>query len=704
MARFFSLSAGLTGLATIVSPRLPTNKKITDPERLARIQKQFPFLTLTKSPVLTSYQKQPDGTYALKIQLTGRGEMHCIAESQQEAIGFARKAWVRRKDNFVPVRIGEITVLSKTRKEKEDEVLYRKLEAQYYLEQRRRQKQKANEEAALRHRQIEIARFQDKTHPKPLTPKAFRKLVDVIFDLAESKQGARALKIAGLTLGILALDAQLRAMHMAFAATPSGYMDPSQNSLLRHLLGQSNIRRLLGYSPRLLHRNPSDQVYAPHDVISYLQTNTDALPRLARANGDRQIEQAILLDQSPEGRAYLADLSKKTGIQDPSFVDLLQHPTLTDYVATTYDDHLRERLDMPAPVRTYPDTLVPLEAVLLPDATRMLAEDALHPDPEQPSEQAAFRKDLREAILTPSPVPPLARALARTRLTEEQESLPDDDIEKHFLDGIVARDVVRDAIASMRVLQQEENTMDEERREGRLIEAERAIALLRENNGRIAPLAYWNQDLVGEQARILDESREGRDYLRQLHRKTGIENLSFEKILKAPSVSAYVAGVYEDDLAKRNAEALAQKEGQEALREIQNDCGGVPVTYDDLLTKDAPLILAEDAVTKHLGHSMEEEGFYQDLRDLIEQPRKTRDERNGTPAPLMEAMGRMNVRGVLPETQQDVFGTLGLQELAKGITDAAQKLGDTLTNQTYREIHTVKTRTVTTITRTSWEE
>ena len=703
MARFFSLSAGLTGLATVVSSRLPTNKTITDPKLSACIRNQFPFLTLTKTPVLTSYQKQPDGTYALKIQLTGRGKMYCIAESPQEAIGFARKKWLNRKDGFVPVRIGEITVLPRTKKEKEDEALYRKLEAQYYLEQRRRQKQKANEEAARRRRQIEIARFQDKTHPKPLTPKAFRKLVDVLFDLAESRQGARALKIAGLALGILALDAQLRAMHMAFAATPNGYMDPSQNSLLRHLLGQRNIRRLLGHSPRLLHRNPSDQIYAPHDVISYLQTNPDALLRLARANGDRQIEQAMLLDQSLEGKAYLADLSRKTGIQDPSFVNLLQHPTLTDYVATTYDDCLRERLDVSAPVRTYPDTLVPLEVVLLPDATRMLAEDALHPDPEQSSEQAAFRKNLREAILTPAPEPPLARALARTRMTEEQESLPNDDIEKHFLDGIVARDVARDAIASMRVLQQEENTMDEERREGRIIEAERAIALLRENNGRIAPLAYWNQDLVGEQARILDESREGRDYLRQLHRKTGIENLSFEKILKAPSVSAYVAGIYEDDLAKRNAEALTRKEGPNALREIQNDCG-VPVTYDDLLTKDAPLMLAEDAVTNHPGRSMEEEGFYQDLRDLIEQPKHTRDERNGTPAPVMEAMGRMNVRGVLPETQQDVFGTLGLQELARGITDAAQKLGDTLTNQTYREIHTVKTRTATTITRTSWEE
>lgn len=702
MARFFSLSAGLTGLATVFSPALPKDKIIRDPELSARIQKQFLFLTFTKVPVITSYQKQPDGTYALKIQLTGRGEMHCIAESPKEAVDFARKKWVSRKGNFVPIHIGEISVLPETRKEKEKEALYRKLEAQYYLERKRRQKKMAKEEAARRHRQEEIAKFQDKTQPRKLTPKAFQKLVDVLFDLAESKQGARALKIAGLTLGILALDAQLRAMHMAFAATPNGYMDPSQSSLLRHLLGQRNIRRLLGYSPRLLRHNPNDQVYAPHDVLSYIQTNPDALPHLAGANGDRQIEQAMLLDQSPEGRAYLADLSRKTGIANPSFVDLLQQPTVTDYVAKTYDDRLRERLEYPVPVRTYPDTLVPLEAVLLPDATRTLAEDALHPDPDQSSEQAAFRKNLRDAILSTPPEPPLVRAMERTRLTGNEELLPDDDIERHFLDGIVARDVARDAIASMRVLQQEEDAMDEERREGRLIEAERAIALLRENNGRIAPLAYWNQNLVGEQARLLDESREGRNYLRQLSRKTGIEDLSFQEILKAPSVSAYVAGVYEDDLARRNAEVLTQQEGQDALREIQKDCAA-PVNYDDLLTKDAPLVLAEDAIT-HLSKSREEEDFYQDMRDLIEQPRHTRDERNGTPAPVMEAMGRMNVRGVLPETQQDVFGTLGFPDLARGITGAAQKLGNMLTNQTYREIHTVKTRTVTTITRTSWEE
>lgn len=707
MARFFSLSTGLTGLATVFSPVLPKDKAITNQELVARIKKQFPYLTFTKTPVLTSYQKQPDGTYALKIQLSGKAETHCIAETPKEAIAFARRKWVTPRKDFLPVHLEDAVILPETKKDKEKEALYRRLEAQYYLEKRRQKKQKEKEEAERKRRQKEIAKFQDKTHPRDLTPKAFKKLVDVLFTLAESKQGARALKVAGLTLGILALDAQLRAMHMAFAATPNGYamQDPTQNSLLRHLLGQRNIRRLLGYSPRLLQRNPADQVYAPRDVLPYLQTNPDALERLARANGDRQIEQAMLLDRSPEGRAYLEDLSKRTGIENPSFVDLLQQPTVTDYVARTYDDRLQERENL-APTQAYPDTVVPLDAVLLPSATRTLAEDALRPDPEQTQEQADFRQNLRAAILAPSLEPPLVRAMERTRWQEEemQEDLEDTTNQKHFLDGLVAKDVARDAIESMRVLQQEENAPDEERQEGRLLEADRAIAILRENNDRIAPLAYINKDLISEQARVLDESREGRDYLRQLRRKTGIENPSFEEILKAPSVPAYVAGVYEDDLAMRNQEALARKEGQDALQAVQKACDVPTASYDDLLSKDAPLTLAEDALSKSSKNSMEQENFYQDMRDLIEQPKSGREELGGIHAPLMEAMGRMNVRGVFPETQESVFSSLGIEDFAKGIVGAAQKLGDTLTNQTYREIHTVKTRTTTTITRTSWDE
>lgn len=707
MARFFSLSTGLTGLATVFSPVLPKDKAITNQELVARIKKQFPYLTFTKTPVLTSYQKQPDGTYALKIQLSGKTETHCIAETPKEAIAFARRKWVTPRKDFLPVHLEDAVILPETKKDKEREALYRRLEAQYYLEKRRQKKQKEKEEAERKRRQKEIAKFQDKTHPRDLTPKALKKLVDVLFTLAESKQGARALKVAGLTLGILALDAQLRAMHMAFAATPNGYamQDPTQNSLLRHLLGQRNIRRLLGYSPRLLQRNPADQVYAPRDVLPYLQTNPDALEHLARANGDRQIEQAMLLDRSPEGRAYLEDLSKRTGIENPSFVDLLQQPTVTDYVARTYDDRLQERENL-APTQAYPDTIVPLDAVLLPSATRTLAEDALRPDPEQTQEQADFRQNLRAAILVPSLEPPLVRAMERTRWQEEemQEDLEDTTNQKHFLDGLVAKDVARDAIESMRVLQQEENAPDEERQEGRLLEADRAIAILRENNDRIAPLAYINKDLISEQARVLDESREGRDYLRQLRRKTGIENPSFEEILKAPSVPAYVAGVYEDDLAMRNQEALARKEGQDALQTVQKACDTPTASYDDLLSKDAPLTLAEDALSKSSKNSMEQENFYQDMRDLIEQPKSGREELGGIHAPLMEAMGRMNVRGVFPETQESVFSSLGIEDFAKGIVGAAQKLGDTLTNQTYREIHTVKTRTTTTITRTSWDE
>ena len=707
MARFFSLSTGLTGLATVFSPVLPKDKAITNQELVARIKKQFPYLTFTKTPVLTSYQKQPNGTYALKIQLSGKTETHCIAETPKEAIAFARRKWVTPRKDFLPVHLEDAVILPETKKDKEREALYRRLEAQYYLEKRRQKKQKEKEEAERKRRQKEIAKFQDKTHPRDLTPKALKKLVDVLFTLAESKQGARALKVAGLTLGILALDAQLRAMHMAFAATPNGYamQDPTQNSLLRHLLGQRNIRRLLGYSPRLLQRNPADQVYAPRDVLPYLQTNPDALEHLARANGDRQIEQAMLLDRSPEGRAYLEDLSKRTGIENPSFVDLLQQPTVTDYVARTYDDRLQERENL-APTQAYPDTIVPLDAVLLPSATRTLAEDALRPDPEQTQEQADFRQNLRAAILVPSLEPPLVRAMERTRWQEEemQEDLEDTTNQKHFLDGLVAKDVARDAIESMRVLQQEENAPDEERQEGRLLEADRAIAILRENNDRIAPLAYINKDLISEQARVLDESREGRDYLRQLRRKTGIENPSFEEILKAPSVPAYVAGVYEDDLAMRNQEALARKEGQDALQTVQKACDTPTASYDDLLSKDAPLTLAEDALSKSSKNSMEQENFYQDMRDLIEQPKSGREELGGIHAPLMEAMGRMNVRGVFPETQESVFSSLGIEDFAKGIVGAAQKLGDTLTNQTYREIHTVKTRTTTTITRTSWDE
>lgn len=707
MARFFSLSTGLTGLATVFSPVLPKDKAITNQELVARIKKQFPYLTFTKTPVLTSYQKQPDGTYALKIQLSGKTETHCIAETPKEAIAFARRKWVTPRKDFLPVHLEDAVILPETKKDKEREALYRRLEAQYYLEKRRQKKQKEKEEAERKRRQKEIAKFQDKTHPRDLTPKALKKLVDVLFTLAESKQGARALKVAGLTLGILALDAQLRAMHMAFAATLNGYamQDPTQNSLLRHLLGQRNIRRLLGYSPRLLQRNPADQVYAPRDVLPYLQTNPDALEHLARANGDRQIEQAMLLDRSPEGRAYLEDLSKRTGIENPSFVDLLQQPTVTDYVARTYDDRLQERENL-APTQAYPDTIVPLDAVLLPSATRTLAEDALRPDPEQTQEQADFRQNLRAAILVPSLEPPLVRAMERTRWQEEemQEDLEDTTNQKHFLDGLVAKDVARDAIESMRVLQQEENAPDEERQEGRLLEADRAIAILRENNDRIAPLAYINKDLISEQARVLDESREGRDYLRQLRRKTGIENPSFEEILKAPSVPAYVAGVYEDDLAMRNQEALARKEGQDALQTVQKACDTPTASYDDLLSKDAPLTLAEDALSKSSKNSMEQENFYQDMRDLIEQPKSGREELGGIHAPLMEAMGRMNVRGVFPETQESVFSSLGIEDFAKGIVGAAQKLGDTLTNQTYREIHTVKTRTTTTITRTSWDE
>lgn len=707
MARFFSLSTGLTGLATVFSPVLPKDKAITNQELVARIKKQFPFLTFTKTPVLTSYQKQSDGTYALKIQLSGKAETHCIAETPKEAIALARRRWVTPRKDFLPVHLEDAVILPETKKDKEKEALYRRLEAQYYLEKRRQKKQKEKEEVERKRRQKEIAKFQDKTHPRDLTPKAFKKLVDVLFTLAESKQGARALKVAGLTLGILALDAQLRAMHMAFAATPNGYamQDPTQNSLLRHLLGQRNIRRLLGYSPRLLQRNPADQVYAPRDVLPYLQTNPDALEHLARANGDRQIEQAMLLDRSPEGRAYLEDLSKRTGIENPSFVDLLQQPTVTDYVARTYDDRLQERENL-APTRVYPDTIVPLDAVLLPSATRTLAEDALRPDPEQTQEQADFRQNLRAAILTPSLEPPLVRAMERTRWQEEemQEDLEDTANQKHFLDGLVAKDVARDAIESMRVLQQEENAPDEERQEGRLLEADRAIAILRENNDRIAPLAYINKDLISEQARVLDESREGRDYLRQLRRKTGIENPSFEEILKAPSVPAYVAGVYEDDLAMRNQETLARKEGQDALQTVQKACDTPTASYDDLLSKDAPLTLAEDALSKSSKNSMEQENFYQDMRDLIEQPKSGHEELGGIHAPLMEAMGRMNVRGVFPETQESVFSSLGIEDFAKGIVGAAQKLGDTLTNQTYREIHTVKTRTTTTITRTSWDE
>lgn len=707
MARFFSLSTGLTGLATVFSPVLPKDKAITNQELVARIKKQFPYLTVTKTPVLTSYQKQPDGTYALKIQLSGKAETHCIAETPKEAIALARRKWVTPRKDFLPVHLEDAVILPETKKDKEKEALYRRLEAQYYLEKRRQKKQKEKEEAERKRRQKEIAKFQDKTHPRDLTPKAFKKLVDVLFTLAESKQGARALKVAGLTLGILALDAQLRAMHMAFAATPNGYamQDPTQNSLLRHLLGQRNIRRLLGYSPRLLQRNPADQVYAPRDVLPYLQTNPDALEHLARANGDRQIEQAMLLDRSPEGRAYLEDLSKRTGIENPSFVDLLQQPTVTDYVARTYDDRLQERENL-APTQAYPDTVVPLDAVLLPSATRTLAEDALRPDPEQTQEQADFRQNLRAAILAPSLEPPLVRAMERTRWQEEemQEDLEDTANQKHFLDGLVAKDVARDAIESMRVLQQEENAPDEERQEGRLLEADRAIAILRENNDRIAPLAYINKDLISEQARVLDESREGRDYLRQLRRKTGIENPSFEEILKAPSVPAYVAGVYEDDLAMRNQETLARKEGQDALQTVQKACDTPTASYDDLLSKDAPLTLAEDALSKSSKNSMEQENFYQDMRDLIEQPKSGREELGGIHAPLMEAMGRMNVRGVFPETQESVFSSLGIEDFAKGIVGAAQKLGDTLTNQTYREIHTVKTRTTTTITRTSWDE
>lgn len=707
MARFFSLSTGLTGLATVFFPVLPKDKAITNQELVARIKKQFPFLTFTKTPVLTSYQKQPDGTYALKIQLSGKAETHCIAETSKEAIALARRRWVTPRKDFLPVHLEDAVILPETKKTKEKEALYRRLEAQYYLEKRRQKKQKEKEEAERKRRQKEIAKFQDKTHPRDLTPKAFKKLVDVLFTLAESKQGARALKVAGLTLGILALDAQLRAMHMAFAATPNGYamQDPTQNSLLRHLLGQRNIRRLLGYSPHLLQRNPADQVYAPRDVLPYLQTNPDALERLARANGDRQIEQAMLLDKSPEGRAYLEDLSKRTGIENPSFVDLLQQPTVTDYVARTYDDRLQERENL-APTQVYPDTVVPLDAVLLPSATRTLAEDALRPDPEQTQEQADFRQNLRAAILAPSFEPPLVRAMERTRWQEEetQEDFEDTSSQKHFLDGLVAKDVARDAIESMRVLQQEENAPDEERQEGRLLEADRAIAILRENNDRIAPLAYINKDLISEQARVLDESQEGRDYLRQLRRKTGIENPSFEEILKAPSVPAYVAGVYEDDLAMRNQEALARKEGQDALQAVQKACDTPTASYDDLLSKDAPLTLAEDALSKSSKNSMEKENFYQDMRDLIEQPKSGREELSGIHAPLMEAMGRMNVRGVFPETQESVFSSLGIEDFAKGIVGAAQKLGDTLTNQTYREIHTVKTRTTTTITRTSWDE
>lgn len=719
MARFFSLSTGLTGLATVFSPVLPKDTAITNQELVARIKKQFPYLTFTKTPVLTSYQKQPDGTYALKIQLSGKAETHCIAETPKEAIALARRKWVTPRKDFLPVHLEDAVILPETKKDKEKEALYRRLEAQYYLEKRRQKKQKEKEEAERKRRQKEIANFQDKTHPRDITPKAFKKLVDVLFTLAESKQGARALKVAGLTLGILALDTQLRAMHMAFAATPNGYamQDPTQNSLLRHLLGQRNIRRLLGYSPRLLQRNPADQVYAPRDVLPYLQTNPDALKNLARANGDRQIEQAMLLDRSPEGRAYLEDLSQKTGIENPSFVDLLQQPTVTDYVARTYDDRLQERIVEPArtqeqakdiqqPARMYPDTVVPLDAVLLPTATRTLAEDALHPDPEQPKDQADFRQNLREAILASSLEPPLVRAMERTRWQEEemQEDLEDISSRKHFLDGLVAKDVARDAIESMRVLRQEENAPDEERQEGRLLEADRAIAILRENNDRIAPLAYINKGLISEQARVLDESQEGRDYLRQLRRKTGIENLSFEEILKAPSIPAYVAGVYEDDLAMRNQEALAREEGQDALQAVQKACDTPTASYDDLLSKDAPLTLAEDALSKSSKNSMEKENFYQDMRDLIEQPKSGREELGGIHAPLMEAMGRMNVRGVFPETQESVFSSLGIEDLAKGIVGAAQKLGDTLTNQTYREIHTVKTRTTTTITRTAWEE
>lgn len=707
MARFFSLSTGLTGLATVFSPVLPKDKAITNQELVARIKKQFPYLTFTKTPVLTSYQKQPDGTYALKIQLSGKAETHCIAETPKEAIALARRKWVTPRKDFLPVHLEDAVILPETKKDKEKEALYRRLEAQYYLEKRRQKKQKEKEEAERKRRQKEIAKFQDKTHPRDLTPKAFKKLVDVLFTLAESKQGARALKVAGLTLGILALDAQLRAMHMAFAATPNGYamQDPTQNSLLRHLLGQRNIRRLLGYSPRLLQRNPADQVYAPRDVLPYLQTNPDALEHLARANGDRQIEQAMLLDRSPEGKAYLEDLSKRTGIENPSFVDLLQQPTVTDYVARTYDDRLQERENL-APTQAYPDTVVPLDAVLLPSATRTLAEDALRPDPRETQEQADFRQNLRAAILAPSLEPPLVRAMERTRWQEEemQENLEDTANQKHFLDGLVAKDVARDAIESMRVLQQEENAPDEERQEGRLLEADRAIAILRENNDRIAPLAYINKDLISEQARVLDESREGRDYLRQLRRKTGIENPSFEEILKSPSVPAYVAGVYEDDLVMRNQEALAREEGQDALQTVQKACDTPTASYDDLLSKDAPLTLAEDALSKSSKNSMEQENFYQDMRDLIEQPKSGREELGGIHAPLMEAMGRMNVRGVFPETQESVFSFLGIEDFAKGIVGAAQKLGDTLTNQTYREIHTVKTRTTTTITRTSWDE
>lgn len=707
MARFFSLTTGLTGLATIVSTALPKTRDITEKELLGIIKRRFPFLTLTKTPVLESYQKRPDGTFALRLQVAGNATLHCIAGTPQEAILLARRKWIQPREGFVPVYLETAKILPVNKKDKEKEALYRKMEAQYYLERKRRQRQKAKEETERKRRQKEIAKFQDKTHPKELTPKAFQKLVDVLFTLAESKQGARALKVAGLTLGILALDAQLRAMHMAFAASPNGAMaqDPTQNGLLRHLLGQRNIRRLLGYSPRLLQRNSNDQIYAPRDVVAYIQDNPNALDRLARANGDRQIEQGMLLDRSPEGRAYLDGLTQRTGIQEPSFVDLLQQPTVTDYVQKTYDSRLEDRLESQTTARMYPDTVVPLEAVLLPGATRTLAEDALYPEPDQIPEQTAFRKELRAAILHPSPEPPLARVMERFHPQEESVEIePEQEIPSpHFLDGIVAKDVARDAIESMRVLQQEENAPDEERQEGRLIEANRAIALLHENNNRIAPLAYINRDLVNEQARILDESQQGRDYLRQLRRKTGIENPTFAEILKAPSVSAYVAGVYDEDLARRNEETMERQEGRDALQELQK-ATGQPITYNDLLDKGAILTLAEDALHPSAKTSMEEADFYKDMRDLIEQPKSGHEELEGVHAPLMEAMGRMNVRGVFPETQQSVFSSLGIENLAKGIVDAAQKLGDTLTNQTYREIHTVKTRTTTTITRTSWDE